>query len=115
MRSVLFFSLLFVLLPGVAVGAQPMRDQEIREYLGEYLKVQGGYEGNATEAGMFLGYVRGVLDALEGTALCIPDNASMESLIQRVVRYIHSHPHSPRGDSRMLVFGALRDQYPCGH
>ena len=90
-----------------------MRDQELHDYLEEYLKVQGGSEGNAIEAGMFLGYVRGVLDALEGTALCIPDNVPLESLIQQVIQYIRSHPHAQRGDSRSLVFGALRDPFAC--
>ncbi len=90
-----------------------MRDQELNDYLQEYLKIQSGFEGNSIKAGMFLGYVRGALDALDGAALCLPDTLPMESVVQQVGKYVRAHPHSQRDEARALVLNALRDQFAC--
>ncbi|CAK0778438.1 putative Rap1a domain-containing protein [Gammaproteobacteria bacterium] len=113
MRSIFLSGLVLTLFLGAPVAAQPMHGQELHNYLEEYLKVQGGYEGNSIKAGMFLGYVRGVLDALEGTALCPPNNISAEYLIQQVTQYLRNHPPSQRSVARTLVFEALRGQFAC--
>ena len=105
--------IVFFLLISTAI-AQPMRDQELRDYLNEYIKVQNGDDGNLTKAGMFLGYLRGVLDSLEGTALCSPNNISMEYLLQQVVKYIQNRDQLQREvAARTLVFDALRDRFAC--
>ncbi|CAK0758999.1 putative Rap1a domain-containing protein [Gammaproteobacteria bacterium] len=105
------FILTFFLITTVA--AQPMQGQELYNYLEEYLKVQNGYEGNSIKAGMFLGYIRGILDALDGTALCIPNNIPLERILQQVITGINDHHQSQRNVARNLVLEALRSQFAC--
>lgn len=114
MRNLFLSScIIFFILMSSAI-AQPMRDQELYDYLNEYLKVQNGDDGNSIKAGMFLGYLRGVLDSLEGTALCPPKNIPMEYLIQQAAKYIHNrHKLYQEVAARTLVFDALHDRFPC--
>ncbi|CAK0766930.1 hypothetical protein CCP3SC1_40029 [Gammaproteobacteria bacterium] len=113
MRREFWFGFVLILSLEAPVAAQPMQGQELYDYLEEYIKVKSDNEGNPIKAGMFLGYVRGVLDALEGTALCLPNNAPIEHLIQQVAQHIHKHPPSQRTVARNLVFDALRNQFAC--
>jgi len=114
MRSAFLFGFILILSFGTpVVAAQPMQGQELYDYLEEYVRVQSGNEGNSVKAGMFLGYVRGVLDALDGTALCPPSTVPAEYLIQQVAQYMRKHPQSQQTVSRVLVLEALRGQFSC--
>lgn len=112
MRSILFLTFVLLFSP-ISLWAQPLPDSELYDYFGEYLRVQNGSDGNSIKAGMFLGYVRGILDALDGTAICVPDNAPLEYLLRKVSGYLQSRSFSQRSAARNLVLDALRDQFPC--
>jgi len=93
--------------------AQPMSGDELYDYFGEYLRVQNNAEGNLIKAGMFLGYVRGILDALDGTALCLPENVPMEYVIRRITESFQNRSFAQRGAARSLILDSLRDQFSC--
>ena len=95
------------------VNAQPIQGQELYNYFEEYLKFQNEYNGNEIKAGMFLGYVRGILDALEGTAFCIPNNIPISQLIPQVVKYLYEHSRSQSLAARNLILESLRGQFKC--
>lgn len=110
MRSILCFTLaLFI----TSAWAQPMPDTELYDYFSEYLRVQNGADGNAIKAGIFLGYVRGILDALDGTAICTPTNVPIEYPIRKVSEYLQNRQFSQRSAARNLILDALRDQFSC--
>jgi|GEM_PF-4241280 len=96
----------------LAVALEPTPGRELQGYLEEYLNIQNGYSENPAKAGMFLGYVRGVLDALDGTALCIPKNVPITPLMQKIIQYIGTHT-AEQADARTLVFEGLRSQFSC--
>lgn len=110
MRSGLYIILSLLIF---TVEAQPMHGDELYDYFGEYLRIQNNAEGNSIKAGMFLGYVRGILDALDGTALCLPENAPMEYMIRRISEYLQNRSFTQRNAARNLVLDALRDQFAC--
>lgn len=93
--------------------AQPMPGKELYNYLEEYIKLQNNYDSNSIKSGIFLGYVRGVIDALEGTALCIPNNIPLEQLISQIVKYMYDNYRQQQLAARNLIFEALRGQFKC--
>ncbi len=112
--TALLFCLVLVSVHPNASGAHPLTGQELRDYWGEYSKIQEGQEGNWAKAGMFIGYVRGVLDALEGTTLCLPDGVPVEYLVKEVALYLQEHQdRSNKNAGRNLIFDAVRGRFAC--
>ncbi len=61
----------------------------------------------------YVGYVTGVLDALDGTRFCLAGGVGAEQTAAKVAEYARQHAGNlPRHASETVV-AALAEQYPC--
>lgn len=65
-----------------------------------------------------VGYVTGIADVLEandvnGLVACVPDDAVVGDLVERVLAYLRAHPDRLGFGAAGLVADALAVAYPC--
>lgn len=65
------------------------------------------------KAGQSFGYVIGVHDALDGTVICTPSNASKGQLVDIVFNYLRDNPQIRHKSADELITQALIKFYPC--
>ena len=62
---------------------------------------------------MALGYIAGVHDVIEGTAVCTPQGVTLGQLGDIVLRKLLAVPEQRHHAADMIVFVALSESFPC--
>ncbi|HGM5338188.1 TPA: Rap1a/Tai family immunity protein [Serratia marcescens] len=66
-----------------------------------------------TDARVFQAYVGGVIDAVDGTKFCIPDNVKLGQLFDITSNYLSANPEKRALPASELVITAISDKFPC--
>lgn len=70
-------------------------------------------ERSGTSSGMLLGYIAGVHDAFDTTAICTPPNATLGQLKAVVVKFLKENPEVWAKNGDNVIFLALGRAFPC--
>jgi hypothetical protein len=70
-------------------------------------------ERSGTSSGMLLGYIAGVHDAFDNTAICTPSNATLGQLKAVVVKFLKENPEVWAKNGDNVIFLALGRAFPC--
>jgi len=69
----------------------------------------------ATEAGLYVGYIEGVVDSLsEGKGICPPAGSQVSQMQAIVTKYLAMNPEKWSQPGPELVLAALQPVFPCG-
>lgn len=107
-------TIIIVMLPSSNVSAGWLAGNDLVQFSKEWKK---GFDGIKTpdtfEAAKFQMYVSGVVEALDGVLICLPDNATGGQMLSVVYKYIDSHPDKWNNSARSLVYTPLSKTFPC--
>jgi len=67
------------------------------------------------KASQYVGYVTGVVDALDGTRFCLPGGVTAEQAAGLVAKHIREHPETLSRHALDAVTSALGANFPCKH
>jgi len=65
------------------------------------------------DAGAFMYYVMGVIDASIGSGLFCPQNISSDQAANVVSKYLNEHPELRSSSAESLVKAAVAKEWPC--
>lgn len=77
----------------------------------------------AQDRGACLGYVVGSTDSWAGAlaaagrpqVICIPAGTNNDQITQATVRYLRAHPEEGGLNAAVVIFSALKANFPCGY
>lgn len=77
----------------------------------------------ARDRGVCLGYVTGAIDSWASAlaaagrpqVFCIPAGANNDQVTQAAVRYLRSNPQEGNLNASLVIFAALKANFPCGY
>jgi hypothetical protein len=77
----------------------------------------------AQDRGACLGYVTGATDSWASALaaagrpqlICIPAGVNNDQVTQATVRYLRSRPQEGGLNASVVIFAALKANYPCGY
>jgi len=123
MRKKLYGAVLATILLTSATSSlaqDPSTGNSFYQQYQEYRKGLAGNVGNPVQAGIYVGYVQGIVDAEalrvvrgEKPLYCAPNGSIMAQDFEIVGQYLESHPESRQLPKVMLVFLALAQAWPC--
>ena len=64
-------------------------------------------------AGSCSGFIAGVLDALNGSSMCVPESVTRGQQIDVVRLYLGAHPEQRHYGGAVLVAMAFQEKFPC--
>lgn len=110
-----------VLLAAALIAPPALADvyssEDFRNGLRAYEAIHGGHrqrdpqlEGSAFE---FLGYVKALADANNGSSFCVRQDA-FPVVVSQVVKQYNGEPAWRDRDPKTMVIGALSRAFPCG-
>jgi hypothetical protein len=67
------------------------------------------------KASQYVGYVTGVVDALDGTGFCLPGGVTAEQAAGLVAKHVREHPEPQSRRGLDVVISALAANFPCKH
>ncbi|GAA0704587.1 Rap1a/Tai family immunity protein [Dokdonella soli] len=65
------------------------------------------------DANRYTAYVSGVVDALDGASICIPDGVKLGQLVAMVGKYLDDHPDQWNQAASTQVLLSLWPRFPC--
>lgn len=65
------------------------------------------------KASQYVGYVTGVVDALDGSRFCLPGGVTAEQAAGLVAKHIREHPETLSRHALDAVTAALSADFPC--
>jgi len=68
---------------------------------------------DAMKANLFIGYVRGVEDSLQGVRFCITPKAAFSQRAALIIKYIRDNPTEKNNGAPTFIVQALVPAYPC--
>jgi len=68
---------------------------------------------SVAERALTMGYVAGIYDVFEGTAMCAKGNVTLGQLKDIVLKKLVNHPESRHMAADMFVYTALSEAFPC--
>jgi len=68
---------------------------------------------DAMKANLFIGYVRGVEDSLQGVRFCITPKATFANRAALIIRYIKENPNEKNNGAPTFIVQALVPVFPC--
>jgi hypothetical protein len=68
---------------------------------------------DAMKANLFIGYVRGVEDSLQGVRFCITPKATFAQRAALIIRYIKDNPSEKNNGAPTFIVQALVPAFPC--
>ena len=68
---------------------------------------------DAMKANLFIGYVRGVEDSLQGVRFCITPKAAFSQRAALIIKYIRDNPTEKNNGAPTFIVQALVPEYPC--
>jgi hypothetical protein len=68
---------------------------------------------DAMKANLFIGYVRGVEDSLQGVRFCITPRAAFSQRAALIIKYIKENPNEKNNGAPTFIVQALVPAYPC--
>ena len=68
---------------------------------------------NALSAGMFVGYLRGVEDSMQGYRFCIPAETQFSRRVILLTKYVREHPDELHNGATTVIVEALQPAFPC--
>ena len=74
----------------------------------DYNKPEAHYGG-----GVYLGYVIGLADVMDGVVWCSQDGVTAGQLAKIVGKFLEQNPQMLHLNADMLVVSALRQSFPC--
>ena len=80
---------------------------------GDRIDLRTNESGDSNKHSQMVGFVEGVHDSLEGTAICTPAELKAGQLLAIVRNYVEAHPQNWNDPTWSLVGRALKDAYPC--
>jgi Rap1a immunity proteins len=77
----------------------------------------------AQDRGACLGYVVGATDSWASAlaaagrpqVICIPGAVNNDQVTQATVRYLRAHPEEANANAAVVIFAALKANFPCGY
>jgi len=86
----------------------------LKEWLTEFEAYQERREIRyMAKASQYVGYVSGMVDALDGTRFCLPAGVTAEGAAERVAKHVREHPEVLTHRASEAVISALGVNYPC--
>lgn len=68
---------------------------------------------DTTKAALYVAYVAGSVDSMNGIVFCGPNTVSVNDLAGVVGKYLESHPRDLHRSGSAVAGLALREAYPC--
>jgi hypothetical protein len=111
---ILLFVLTLIPVPAMAIF---LSGNELLERCHQSVAAREGQTGvNYVMANQCVGYIQGVTDAFsqrELKTVCVPDDASINQVVDFVTRYLEGNPNLLHYSASSLTDVALRDLFPC--
>jgi len=86
----------------------------LRELMAEYGYYQEGRQIRyMAKASQYVGYVTGIVDALDGTKFCLPGGVTAEQAAAKVAAYLNAMPDKLTRRASDSVAAALAANFPC--
>jgi hypothetical protein len=105
-----------ILAPGVAI-AQLFDGKELYAELQTRNKITSGQASivatDVVLANYAAGYIKGVVDSLNGEEFCVPSGILVGQIIDLLFRYLDSHPEQRPLSAHLPVITALKEKFPC--
>lgn len=113
----LIAAVVFVLLTATPVFAVSDDGFELAKNWREYKNFYKGFDPASTlikvdRVGEYRGFVKGVIDALDGIAFAIPKNVTRKDVYAIVGKYLDDHPKELKESAVYLVIMALSTAFP---
>lgn len=80
--------------------------------MSEFREGQTGRRHDQVRAGLFLGYVAGMVDAFEGVDFVIPEGVALTDIAAVVCNYMVANPDEWGNPADVIVRDALSAEYP---
>lgn len=110
----LSLTLLLALFTTTAQAAFFVDPAALREMLTEFEAYQERREIRyMAKASQYVGYVTGVVDALDGTQFCLIGGVGAEQAARMVAQYLQQHPERFTRRASEAVVSALAAHFPC--
>lgn len=65
------------------------------------------------DAGLYQGYIGGVVDSYDDSLFCIPDGAARRQYLDAVTRYIKTRSPNLNRSAAAVISDALEEAFPC--
>lgn len=114
-KSILALVILLVLvfMQGQAEGGGFWSGNDLVERMREWDKEEAGVKGvSYADAGIYVGYVAGVFDALGGIMWKSQDNVTIGQTCSIVSKYLKNHPEMWNKPAVNLIVDALKEAFP---
>jgi hypothetical protein len=113
----LIVTIMLVLLTATPVFAVSDDGFALAKNWHEYKKFYDGFDTRTTiikidKVGEYMGFVKGVVDALDGRAFAIPNNVMRGDVYAIVGKYLDDHPKELKESAVYLVIKALSIAFP---
>ena len=100
----------------IATTASAMKGDELAQLADAWDKVNSKKSTDledAMKANLFIGYVRGVEDSLQGVRFCITPKATFDKRAALIIRYIKDNPTEKNNGAPTFIVQALQPAFPC--
>ena len=79
----------------------------------EWEKFFNGNKNDALGYGIYIGYVAGVRDSIDGVLFCIPKDVDSDQILAIVRKYIKNNPEKWNKGNWNLVVTPLKEAFSC--
>ena len=100
----------------LATTASAMKGDELAQLADAWDKVNSKKAtelDDAMKANLFIGYVRGVEDSLQGVRFCITPKATFANRAALIIRYIKENPNEKNNGAPTFIVQALQPAFQC--
>ncbi len=111
---VLMFFCLFLGQQGMA-QATFVDGMRLKEWSDAAERLEEGNSRNmdAYFTGLYMGYVEGVADIMDGTIICLPGETTIGQIIAIVTKFLKNNPEKWKMPANYIIGYALTPVFPC--
>ena len=100
------------LLVSLAAFADKLSGIDLNKWWIEYKKQQAGLSYTIESSALYVGYVVGVVDALDGIAFALPIGTANSQFLDMVGKYLENSPENRNAAARLLIVKLMAATYP---
>ncbi|MGH8172715.1 MAG: Rap1a/Tai family immunity protein [Rhodanobacteraceae bacterium] len=100
----------------LATSASAMKGDELAMLADAWHKIDSKKSTDpedAMKANLFIGYVRGVEDSLQGVRFCITPKATFAQRAGLIIKYIKDNPTEKNNGAPTFIVQAIQPVFPC--
>ena len=99
-----------------ATNATAMDGTELKQLADAYMRIEQGTATeliDASDAGKFIGYIGGVVEAYPFIKLCQPQRVTMGQQFAIVTKYLNDNPEKWNQRASHIIIEAMYQAFPC--